>query len=288
MPKSTANHPEAAPALPAPETGSTEAQPLPQAFEDHNRTESYHPWGDDYTQYLPNKPDSGNKLAGYPEGMYWAADSLVVAYDQASRPHILLIKRGAKRDAGQPPSYALPGGFKDSGETDRQAALRELGEETQLIVGSDDPAVTITQMYKGPADDPRNCQRVAMATSVHLVRLSGQDALPQVTGSDDAKEALWVPVAGLQEFMRKNQLFGSHADLIQHALSQDEALAGHLCPDSKERARYQDPDYIRQQAILRAKARHDERRRVAQDEHIQTARNAALAAASPAPPKAAQ
>ncbi|MEM0990925.1 MAG: CoA pyrophosphatase [Pseudomonadota bacterium] len=65
-----------------------------------------------------------------------AAVAIVVTSNAAGRPAILLTRRPAKmgRHAGQ---YALPGGRVDPGETDADAALRELDEELGLSLPQD-------------------------------------------------------------------------------------------------------------------------------------------------------
>ncbi|MEM6624272.1 MAG: CoA pyrophosphatase [Pseudomonadota bacterium] len=65
-----------------------------------------------------------------------AAVAIVVTSGAAGDPAILLTRRPAKmgRHAGQ---YALPGGRVDPGETDADAALRELDEELGLSLPQD-------------------------------------------------------------------------------------------------------------------------------------------------------
>lgn len=55
-----------------------------------------------------------------------------VAHDDRGR--LLLIQRGHPPDTGK---WTLPGGRVERGETDEQAIVRELAEETGLVVATD-------------------------------------------------------------------------------------------------------------------------------------------------------
>lgn len=83
------------------------------------------------------------RLAGFEtqdvpsDGLRRAAVAIVIAQDEASdQASVLLTMRPAKlnRHGGQ---YALPGGRLDAGETEIQAARRELHEELGLDLGED-------------------------------------------------------------------------------------------------------------------------------------------------------
>lgn len=98
-----------------------------------------------------------------------------VVLDDAGR--LLLIKRKNEPFAGQ---YALPGGFVELGETLKEAALRELQEETG-VGGRVDRLIGV---YSDPARDPRG-HTVSVAYSVIW------DGTPP-RGGDDAAEAEFV------------------------------------------------------------------------------------------------
>jgi 8-oxo-dGTP diphosphatase len=91
------------------------------------------------------------------------------------RGNILLIER-----RGEPPGWALPGGFVDAGESLEEAVARELAEETGLR------AVGVRQMhtYSDPGRDPRH----PTVSTVFLVRAEGEP-----TAGDDAAKARFFP-----------------------------------------------------------------------------------------------
>lgn len=93
---------------------------------------------------------------------------------------LLLVKRGGHPFLGM---YAFPGGFVEKDESCEEAALRELGEETDIAGVELKQLVTVST----PDRDPRwRC-----ITVVYEARLSGE--VPASAG-DDASEAKWFTV----------------------------------------------------------------------------------------------
>lgn len=97
--------------------------------------------------------------------------------------HVLLIRRGWPPFAGR---MALPGGKIDAGEDIADAAVRELAEETGVVVAAAELAPP--KFYAAPGRDPRG-RYVSFA---HPITLSG--ARPVATAGDDATEAWWCPI----------------------------------------------------------------------------------------------
>jgi len=94
---------------------------------------------------------------------------------------LLLIKRGHEPDAGL---WSLPGGRVEPGETDEQAVVREIREETGLSVRCDRLVGSV--------------QRDGLAGAVVDIR----DYAVTITGGelaagDDAADACWVSPADL-------------------------------------------------------------------------------------------
>jgi 8-oxo-dGTP diphosphatase len=110
---------------------------------------------------------------------------------------ILLIKRAAEPFKGQ---WALPGGRIDEGETAEECLVREMKEETNLIV----EPLKLVGIYSDPARDPRGI----IAAAYIIRRLSGE---PE--GGDDAGEARWF---GLDELPA---LCADHRKIVDDALN---------------------------------------------------------------------
>lgn len=110
-----------------------------------------------------------------------AADTIVFA-QSGGRWHLLLIQRANEPYAG---SWAFPGGFLNPGETAEQGALRELQEETGLVLPHAE------QLYA--ATDPDRDPREWVISIVHMAIAS----LKPVVGTDDAAKAQWFPVDAL-------------------------------------------------------------------------------------------
>jgi 8-oxo-dGTP diphosphatase len=110
------------------------------------------------------------------------AIDLVILTIRADRLHVLLIERGKEPYRCM---LALPGGFVHLDEDLDSAAVRELGEETNLEGGP----LHLEQLrtYAAPGRDPRG--RVA---SVAYLAIAPD--LPVPVAGTDAAAARWVPV----------------------------------------------------------------------------------------------
>lgn len=138
------------------------------------------------------------QIAPYPP-TFVTADALVV---QAG--HVLLVERGGEYGRGL---YALAGGFLDKGETLLACAVRELWEETGLVVN---PSTLKSQQMFDASD---RSVRGRTLTTVFYFELTG-DTLPDVTGSDDASRAFWLPLHELDGRM----MFEDHYSIITKML----------------------------------------------------------------------
>ena len=112
---------------------------------------------------------------------------------------VLLIQRRQDPCAG---SWALPGGFVNMDETLEQSAVRELEEETGLVV----PDLVQVHTYGDQGRDPRG----RVISVAHTALLAGSAELPLRAGSD-AAAAGWFPTADLPE------LAFDHQQIIQDA-----------------------------------------------------------------------
>lgn len=146
----------------------------------------------------------------YPDSLHGVcADSVVVCNN-----HILLIERKFAPGKG---AWALPGGHKNSNETFRYAALRELEEEVGLKV----PAKVIRGSIRGQElfDDPKRTAVFCKPTVAQYIVLqpNHDGSLPKTQAGDDAKRAFWVPLHEIKQNPQK--LFDDHWDIIQHFLA---------------------------------------------------------------------
>ena len=120
--------------------------------------------------------------------------------------HVLMVERKARPGIGL---LALPGGFVNQKERLVDACLRELREETRLRV----PAPVLKGSIKGQRvfDDPYRSARGRTITHGFYIELEPNKDLPKVKGSDDAKHAVWMPLADLDP----RELFEDHYFIIQ-------------------------------------------------------------------------
>jgi 8-oxo-dGTP diphosphatase len=154
---------------------------------------------------------SGTEVDITPRSPVWrncaVAVDIVLLTIRGEQLQVLLINRSAP-ETGQ---LALPGGFVLEGEDLPDAALRELSEETSVLV--DVRHLEQLQTYGHPSRDPRD--RV-----VSVAYLAVTPNLPEPRAGTDAIGASWHPV---------RQLLGSRGSL---AFDHDVILA-----DGVERTR---------------------------------------------------
>ncbi|KAJ3401224.1 hypothetical protein HDV05_000607 [Chytridiales sp. JEL 0842] len=114
-------------------------------------------------------------------------DALVIRKNVPSDTYeLLVIQRGRNPYKGY---WALPGGFVDYGEDPLDAVRRELLEETRIVAVKGDSNVRLVAV-RGKGDrDPRQ----HVITIAYVVKVE-EGSLGACVGSDDAKDARWVPL----------------------------------------------------------------------------------------------
>ena len=133
--------------------------------------------------------------------VFYTADAVVV-----QSGYILLVKRGAMPGEGQ---WALPGGYVNQFEESRDAALRELKEETKIKV----PLAVLNGSIRSWRlfENPYRSQRGRVLSVSYHVELRASEELPELKGSDDAAKAKWIPIGNL----RREAMFEDHYDIIE-------------------------------------------------------------------------
>lgn len=114
---------------------------------------------------------------------------------------VLLIERGWDPHKGM---WALPGGHVDIGETSRDAAARELAEETGITVDPD--RLRLVGVFDRPDRDPRG-RYVSVAYAVDV------EDTEQATAGDDAVNVGWFWLDDLPP------LAFDHADILRAYLA---------------------------------------------------------------------
>ncbi|MEU3546294.1 NUDIX hydrolase [Streptomyces longwoodensis] len=132
------------------------------------------------------------------ETIRYTADVVAMTPDGS----VLLIERGWPPHEG---AWALPGGHVDEGETSRDAAARELLEETGVRVNAED--LKPIGVFDQPGRDPRG----RYVTVAYLARVPADT---QVSAGDDARTTRWWPAGVLPV------LAFDHAEILAAATRQ--------------------------------------------------------------------
>lgn len=151
-------------------------------------------------------------VAPYPV-TFTTVDTFILHEDQTGLPHLLLVRRGGVPGRGL---WALPGGFLEPDETLQAAALRELMEETGLVVAQADIAGCLTAVKV--FDDPERSSRGRVITHAHAFAFPA-GPLPDVAGADDAEHAIWTPLSALAAM--HEHFFEDHYAMIEYLLEQE-------------------------------------------------------------------
>ena len=141
--------------------------------------------------------------------IFVTADAVVI---QAG--HVLLIRRGRAPGKGH---LALPGGYINADEAVYDSAIRELREETKLK--SPLRVLNGSLFAQHVFDHPRRSLRgriITHAFAFYLEQLDSKGQLQEIRGSDDAAEAMWVPLHKLNTPEYKSQMFEDHGEIIQY------------------------------------------------------------------------
>lgn len=113
-------------------------------------------------------------------------DCVLFCQDHEEGLSVLLIERGGEPYKG---CWAFPGGFLEMDETVEEGAVRELQEETGLVLSPDDGRLKQLGCYSKVDRDPRG--RVITIAFYAIVDKA------EVKGNDDARDARWFPVSDL-------------------------------------------------------------------------------------------
>jgi bifunctional NMN adenylyltransferase/nudix hydrolase len=164
--------------------------------------------GEDFRRLLAEREYLDAYPAEWGEGPFVTADAVVI---QAG--HILLVERGRLPGKGL---LALPGGFVGKDERIRDAAIRELREETGISDGKGKiPPAMLASFIEDSAtrvfDAPNRSLRGRIITHAFLFRLPERRKLAGVKGGDDAAHARWYRLGEL----RPEMLFEDHWSIIE-------------------------------------------------------------------------
>ena len=174
-------------------SGRTLAQ-IPIVTEEEDRK-----WTEDFRAQWAGTP--------YPP-IFVTADALMVQDNQ-----VLLIRRGRMPGRGR---LALPGGHVKQDELIRDAAIRELVEETSPSHGAEPYSmlcswITAWQVF----DEPYRSARGRVITTAFVFEVPNDAAEISVAAGDDAGEAAWHDLNNLNA----SEFFEDHFHIIRELLS---------------------------------------------------------------------
>ena len=127
--------------------------------------------------------------------------------------HVLMIRRKAMPGRGL---LAFPGGFLNA-NTDKSllaCAIRELFEETKIKLP--EALIRGSIIEEKVFDGLKRSRRGRVITTAQIIVLPEDGkGLPKVRGSDDAQEALWIPIHKITRL----DCFEDHYDMLKYAVA---------------------------------------------------------------------
>lgn len=158
--------------------------------------------------YEPESPQEARFLHEYDPRKYpvtvVTVDAVIFAQERPGQePMVLLVQRAGWPYRGY---WALPGGFINPDETSREAVVRELYEETGVVVSTSMTASL--GVFDEPSRDPRG-RAISIAYAAYI------EELPEPKAGDDAGQARWVEVsAALNDYI----LAFDHKAIVRKAM----------------------------------------------------------------------
>lgn len=124
--------------------------------------------------------------------------------------HVAVVTRKGRVGKGL---FALPGGYVKTDEFIRDAAIRELKEETRIKVDVEDLKTSVIgEKY---FDYPKRSQLGRVITHAFAIRLK-DGRLAEMRGGDDAAAAMWMSFADVE--LNEDKFFDDHVHIIRWAL----------------------------------------------------------------------
>lgn len=140
-----------------------------------------------------------------------AADPIVITLDTSRNIYQLLVI--GRHDT--PGIYALPSGMQDSNELISTTVTRELKEETNCILNTNDAQF----IYSGYVNDQRNTDHAWMETCVYLFNineLQRQKLLKTMKAGDDAKSVILTDIDDNNK--KYKNLYANHKEFVDIAM----------------------------------------------------------------------
>lgn len=159
--------------------------PVFSIVEQFMKTEEYSRLVREYEMVKKYKESWGN--SPYPP-VFVTVDAVV-----KKSGHILLVRRKAAPGEGL---LALPGGFVNQNERLKDAAIRELIEETNIDLppGLLANSISDSSVFDHPGRSLRG-RTITHAFFFDLDKADRKSGLPKVKGGDDASDAMWIPIS---------------------------------------------------------------------------------------------
>lgn len=129
-----------------------------------------------------------------PESPGLTVDIVFARLDKDDIPEILLVER-----QNEPFGWALPGGFVDIGETVKNAALRELREETGLVLENSE--LEFFGYQDDPSRDSRGHNISVVFTCSYLANERIKEIVVDLRSGSDAKNVKFFSMFNLPQMV---------------------------------------------------------------------------------------
>ena len=165
--------------------------------------------------FLPINPYGPTGLGGRGLLGNWgpnhAADPIITTWNEKKKIYeLLVIER-----SDTPGLWALPGGMQDKEEHLSKTVIRELKEETNLILNINSAKL----VYSGYVNDPRNTDHAWLETNAYHFNLNKEQRINLINVMEAGDDAISIKLIDIDYNNKEfNDMYANHKEFVNEAM----------------------------------------------------------------------